>query len=124
MPRCVSFNWKSGSGTIEFASAPSSTHTMKLMSKYRKAQNSDGVCPTFRNERTFMHATPREAATRSGARANSALRCASRLHKTLNPRLRRERFLDFFLFDYHRFRRDRLQRLRHFLQVHRAKLQF
>jgi hypothetical protein len=40
---------------MELARAPSSTQTMKLMSKYRNAQTSVGVCPALRNERTFMN---------------------------------------------------------------------
>ncbi len=58
MPRCVSF--RSKSGTMELASAPSNTHTMKLMSKYKKAHNSDGEWPAFRKSRTFMIEVPQQ----------------------------------------------------------------
>src|SRR5437588_10046600 len=39
---------------MEFASAPSITHTMKLMSKYRNAQNKVGAWPARRKSRRCM----------------------------------------------------------------------
>src|SRR5579871_4978328 len=51
-PRCAASRPKSG--MMELASAPSSTHTMKLISKYRKAQVSVGQWPERMNLRSCI----------------------------------------------------------------------
>src|SRR6516165_1353647 len=45
---------------MELASAPSNTQTMKLMSKYKNAHNSDGEWPAFRKSRTFIFEVPQQ----------------------------------------------------------------
>src|SRR4029078_12173443 len=46
------------SGTMEFASAPSSTHIMKLTSKYKKAHSKVGKCPALRKSRSCIASYP------------------------------------------------------------------